>query len=111
MVDRSAEQSQGEKVLGIGQDVPGGIDDIPLEEIGGVGEYGLGLPGDDPVVEHRVAVTPDDPVVYMQDEGPGEEDGHDQEEEEHDEVLSLFCAEHHLQFIHVHRFLRWHEGR
>ena len=111
MVDRGADQSRGEEMLGIGKDVPGGIDDIPLEEIGRVGEHGLSLPGDDPVVEHGIAVTPDDPIVDMQDEGPGEEDGHDQEEEEHHEVLTPFGAEDRLQSTHVHRFLGWHGGR
>ena len=106
MIYGGAEQSQGEEVFGIGQDIPGGVDNISLKESGGISEYGLGIPGDYPVIEHGVAVTPDDAVVNMQDEGPGEEDGHEQEEEEHDYILSSFCAEHSLQLIHIHRFLR-----
>ena len=58
VIDGSGDKPQGELVLGIGQDVAGGVDDVSLEETGGIGEHGLGIPGDDPGIEKGVAAPP-----------------------------------------------------
>ena len=77
-------------MLGIGKDVAGGIENIRLEELSGMGKYGFRIPGDYPGIKQRIAGSAHDAVMDMEYEGPGKDNGDQKEKEQNRGVLSFF---------------------